>query len=565
MMRVGGQDGVIARRCCAVAKSSAVARSSRAAWTVAMTLVAVLMTAGGCSSGGRAGGVLARPVVIGASVSAGGTSIGGLESSAAAPSASVPSGTSVPSGAGGAGAAAVHLGHAIDAVYLPTHGQAKVIAERGMALDPIGSLERQVAECIELRPTMVFAIDAIFWAAYAPARASDERVTRLARALTTLERVEAPMVVGLLPDMRNAVSAVLGPSAVVTEVERVDLNGRILAWAERNPRVTLLALDRLIDDLRAGEPIDLGRTQIEPRDAGALLAPDGLHLSDEGQVALATLALSSLAARGAFPPEAIRGSLREGVIIARSMALESAEAASRQLEAAASVRGDANLPQGSTDEQLAMSMECDAALKAGDEARVVELMVERFSARRSVAREVLDRVDLSRAMLASPSLRERLRAAAAAAAEDALSPGATVADIGSAFEFAMSSDQRELGDRLARRLAPLVAADRTPVLRAAVPGALGFALRGYDWYWSEAPAQATRAFDDVARLADFLEQRARSNAAKFNTARAAGITIPMPNPRTPAEELTRLEEVLRAAGRVSDAEIVAARRKAISL
>jgi hypothetical protein len=553
MMRVGGQDGARARRrvamaqCFAVAQCFAMASSfARARSLAVVALFGFLALAGGCAGGGSAGsgGVLGRPVVIGASVSAGGTSIGGMTPERVDPA------------EGGERPAAVHLGHAIDASFLPTHGQAKVIAERGMALDPNGSLERQVAECVELRPTIVFAVDAVFWAAYAPARSSDERVKRLERSLATLERVEAPMVIGLLPDMRNAVAAVLGPSAVVTEVERSDLNGRILAWAGRHPRVTLLALDQLIDDLRAGEAIDLGRAQVEARDAAGLLGRDGLHLTDQGQVALATLALSSLAARGAFPAEAIRGNLGESLVIARAMARDAA----RESSARASVADGAAIRQGSTEEQLALALECDAALTAGDEDRVVALLVERFSARRSVAREVLDRVALSRALLASPSLKERILAAATAAAEDALSPGASVVELGSAFEFTMSADLLELGDQLARRLAPHVAADRTPVMRAEVPGALGFALRGYDWYWSGAPAQATRAFDDVGRLMDFLEQRARSNATKFEMARVSGIKISLPTPRTPAEELTRLESVLRAAGRTADAEIVAARR-----
>ena len=538
MNRVGGQAGARARRCGAVA------------WVVAAMLWPFLVTAGGCASRGSADGVLARPVVIGASVSAGGTSIGGLSSA----------GKRADAGEA-ADPAVVHLGHAIDAAFLPTHGQAKVIADRGMALDPNGSLERQVAECIELRPSMVFAVDAVFWTAYSPARSSDERVTRLARALATLERVQAPMVVGLLPDMRNAVGVVLGPSAVVTEVERVDLNARILSWAERHPRVTLLALDRLIDDLRAGEPIDLGRTQIEARDTAGLLGPDGLHLTDQGQVALATLALSSLAARGAFPPEAIRDRVGESVAIARQMARDAA----RQAAEAAARPGsrNASMEQGSEAEQLALGTECDAALAAGDDDRVVELLVERFSASRSVARGVIDRIDLAKAMLKSSALAERLRGAVRAAADNAMRPDASVAEIGSAFEFAMTAGERAIGDQLARRLAPLVAADRTAVLRAEVPGALGFALRAYDWFWSEAPAEATRAFADVARLAEFVEERAKSNASKLATARAAGIKFSVPS-RTPSEELARLEEVLRAAGRTADAESVAARRLAIA-
>jgi hypothetical protein len=63
-------------------------------------------------------------------------------------------------------------------------------------------------------------------------------------------------------------------------------------------------------------------------------------------------------------------------------------------------------------------------------------------------------------------------------------------------------------------------------------------------------------------LAEFVEERAKSNASKLATARAAGIKFSVPS-RTPSEELARLEEVLRAARRTADAESVAARRLAI--
>ena len=214
----------------------------------------------------------------------------------------------------------VSLAQAIDACLTVTHGQTKLLADQAMVFDANGSLHRQVAVALALKPTVVFAIDSLFWTAYAPADAPAERVRRLEDALATLDRIDVPLVVGNLPDMRGSVAAALGDRAAVNEVERCALNERIRAWASQRPRVAFILLDELVTEVRAGESIDLGRAQIDARDVAGLLSADGLHLTPEGQVALATLALSSLAMHGVIPAEAIRANPRISRAILREQA-----------------------------------------------------------------------------------------------------------------------------------------------------------------------------------------------------------------------------------------------------
>lgn len=127
---------------------------------------------------------------------------------------------------------------------------------------PVNKLEQQVAATLAFRPTAVVAIDALFWCAYG----RDNREARLRRCLDILGRIDAPLFVGDLPDMRNAAGWMLPPPAVPSVHELVALNAAIAAWASGRANVRLVPLSEWNKPLLEGD-----------RELQRLMSPDGLH------------------------------------------------------------------------------------------------------------------------------------------------------------------------------------------------------------------------------------------------------------------------------------------------
>ncbi|MBI5502835.1 MAG: SGNH/GDSL hydrolase family protein [Deltaproteobacteria bacterium] len=147
--------------------------------------------------------------------------------------------------------------------------------------DPFGEGQRQVARAVEFRPTVVYALDFLFWYAYGSGWTLAEREHNVDLGLRQLERLDAPILVGDVPDMTGAADWMLDPAQIPPLPELAALNARIRAWAEGRPNVLLLPLSEWTAPLHATAPVvvdDDGRT-VAPRE---LMAPDGLHPNAAG-------------------------------------------------------------------------------------------------------------------------------------------------------------------------------------------------------------------------------------------------------------------------------------------
>lgn len=136
---------------------------------------------------------------------------------------------------------------------------------------PVRKLEQQVVAAVEHRPTAVVAIDALFWCGYG----GGGRLARLRRCLDIIGRIDAPLFLGDLPDMRNAAGWMLPPPAVPTVDELRALNGAIGAWASGRDNVRIVPLSEWNQPLLDGD-----------RELRQLMSPDGLHPNRGGLVYL---------------------------------------------------------------------------------------------------------------------------------------------------------------------------------------------------------------------------------------------------------------------------------------
>lgn len=175
-------------------------------------------------------------------------------------------------------------------------------ADLWMFQDPDRNGAAQVAAAVAASPSVVVAIDFLFWFAYQPGDAAT-RMASLERGLALLDRVAAPLAVGDLADMRGADPRMLGPAAVPPPDELAAMNARIRAWAAARPRTIVLPLAAWTAPLLADGEVELAPG--ERVSAATLLFLDHLHPNPLGLWYLLTRVDAALEADLAVAPGAL--------------------------------------------------------------------------------------------------------------------------------------------------------------------------------------------------------------------------------------------------------------------
>jgi hypothetical protein len=167
---------------------------------------------------------------------------------------------------------------------------------------PGDTATRSVRAAIEDRPTLVLAIDWLFWSVYGLhrerkdlARTCDERTEGLERALATLQPLVdtgVPIVLGDLPDMRDATDGGMLSTGMVPDAECLErLNARIRAWVAERPSVALLDLSDVVRRTLEGKPVRACNRDWCETDLGPLMQKDRLHPTLNGTLAVVAAAL----------------------------------------------------------------------------------------------------------------------------------------------------------------------------------------------------------------------------------------------------------------------------------
>jgi hypothetical protein len=155
--------------------------------------------------------------------------------------------------------------------------------------------EALVQAALVKEPDLVVAVDFLFWFAHFVALGDEGRLQKFEAGLELLSRFTCPMVVGDLPDVREATKEfpLLGfalPSRPFLE----RANGRLREWVrERNltKPTLLIPLADAVAAQMAGTPLLIGVREFE---TGKLLQRDRLHPSAEGHQVLCVLLQQTL-------------------------------------------------------------------------------------------------------------------------------------------------------------------------------------------------------------------------------------------------------------------------------
>jgi hypothetical protein len=148
-----------------------------------------------------------------------------------------------------------------------------------MFTNPEAIGERQLQAALKAKPDAVVALDFPFWFAYGYVKGDEgpARHARFTKGLAMLEKLEVPVLVGDLPDMKGATRRMLAPEQVPSAAVLKELNERLAAFAKQHANVRLVAIAELTRVMKEqGVPLPLATGPL-PTPPGALLQGDKLH------------------------------------------------------------------------------------------------------------------------------------------------------------------------------------------------------------------------------------------------------------------------------------------------
>lgn len=180
------------------------------------------------------------------------------------------------------------LAQALDLMIVGEHEPPFLAASSFLFEAPARHGEAFVSAAQARRPTLVVAVDFLFWFVYSW-RQGEARMALLEQGLDLLERFDCPLLIAEVPDMSAAAGLMLPESVLPPEKERLAANERILAWAAERERVSLVPLGDFLERLRTDEELTLREQTVAQGEGTELLQWDQLHPTLEGLAWLALL------------------------------------------------------------------------------------------------------------------------------------------------------------------------------------------------------------------------------------------------------------------------------------
>ena len=214
--------------------------------------------------------ILNRVVVTGASVSSG-------------------FGVATPPIKGDLGAYPVNMKHIMEGVITSEHEDVKFFGDILFFKNSRANAKAYIEKINDYKPTLVVGVDFLFWFGHGTPPVggdiSQYRLEKLNFALDLLGELKVPIIVGNLPNVRQAIGKMLSANQVPTSETLEKLNERIHEWGEEHPNVTVVDVFDLSNKLMNDEAITfLGHTW-PAGSKSKLLQQDMLHTTFEGTVA----------------------------------------------------------------------------------------------------------------------------------------------------------------------------------------------------------------------------------------------------------------------------------------
>ena len=199
---------------------------------------------------------------------------------------------------GGTNTARCKLNLYLDAAITAPHAPVKNLASALMFLNPESFGPMQIEAATNARPTLVIALDFLFWFCYGDGRTDAERAQRFETGLKLLEQIPGPLVVGDIPDASAAVqTGIISAAQVPGETARQAANQRLNSWAATHPQGAIVPLAEFMRATMANQAVSLHGQTLPAGKTRALLQADQLHPTPRGAVMLTFGILDALTAK----------------------------------------------------------------------------------------------------------------------------------------------------------------------------------------------------------------------------------------------------------------------------
>lgn len=186
------------------------------------------------------------------------------------------------------------LGRFLDLAIQITQQTPLDLGDEKFFLNPDFYGKNQTAKALDAKPSLVVALDFLFWYAYGRKEAETQRLEDLEIGLKHLERFSCPILISRFPDMSPAIGYMLSRAQVPKSKSLADLNHRLERWAQEHPNVHFVPMVHFLDRIRSGSAVDTEFGRWEENSAEHILQADHLHPTVEGMAALACLCLHTV-------------------------------------------------------------------------------------------------------------------------------------------------------------------------------------------------------------------------------------------------------------------------------
>jgi len=161
-------------------------------------------------------------------------------------------------------------------------------------LNPDGLADQQIEVATNNHPTLVVAVDFLFWFCYGDGDTDTERAQHFETGLKQLERIPCPLVIGDIPDASSATNTgIISASQVPSEAARRAANERLRQWA-KSRHVTVVPLAEFMHEVKANESVNLHNGTLPAGKTRSLMQADGLHPTPQGAAVLSLGILDAL-------------------------------------------------------------------------------------------------------------------------------------------------------------------------------------------------------------------------------------------------------------------------------
>jgi hypothetical protein len=151
----------------------------------------------------------------------------------------------------------------------------------------------QMDQALNLKPSLLVALDFLFWFCYGEGNTDEERLQRFENGLRLLEAVQCPLVLGDIPDASAAANGILRQDQIPSAQVMSAANRRLKEWGATRSHVAIVSLSGFMRSAMANAPITIHGYIFADGKTRSLLQDDKLHPSPPGCAALALAILDA--------------------------------------------------------------------------------------------------------------------------------------------------------------------------------------------------------------------------------------------------------------------------------